>query len=515
MKIFHAFCLALLHAALMHGQGTFTPKIVNPQVQLDGHKIILTYYLNHPVDGASTVILRAGPKGAKQLDYDTSNATGDIGPGISPWGGQHTIEWDFSAYGEQDFRLQLIAIDSTEVNVQSVVDEVAESWLLTYLSNIVGVRHRETNPAHLEAVKEYIRGKFEEAELETTLHTFDYNGYQAANIIGRKMGLAQETEVLIIDGHFDTVADSPGADDNGSAIAGMLEALRVLENYEFDKTIKFIGFDLEEAGSGLVGSKRYVDEELLPPEEVKGVINLEMIGYYSDEPNTQNVPPGFEFLFPQATAQLEADSFRGNFITNVSYKNSLPLSNAFSAAAAAYVPELKVIQLHAETLVPDLLRSDHAWFWFKGIPALMITDGAEFRNPHYHSPEDKMQYLDFTFMRRVVQAVVATVAEVGGIRAADQVIIDTDFFPSATGEAASCELSLHPNPTAGPVVVEAMGCSDGTAYNWALYSVTGQRVSHGSAVAPFHLNLSDLPAGLYFLRLRNAGQSAVLKVVKR
>ncbi len=335
--------LWLIFMAVVAQSQPFIHQLYLGQVSVDGTVLTINYWVIHPVDSPAFVTFRAGPEGSSKLDFDTSNATGDIGPSINPQGGMHTIKWDFSAYGQQDFRIQLIATKQfSEVDIQDLVELVSEDSLITYMNAIEGVRHRDSNPAHLQATKDYILSKFEDANLQTSLHSFDYGGYQADNIIGKKFGISDETQVYIIDGHFDTVVDAPGADDNGSAVVGMLEAMRILSQFEFQKSIKFIGFDLEEAGVGLVGSKRYVDEQLLPPEETVGVINLEMIGYYTEEPNTQSVPGGFSTLFPDAYAALEADQFRGNFIINSSYQNSLPLAQAFNQAAAQYVPDLKV-----------------------------------------------------------------------------------------------------------------------------------------------------------------------------
>ena len=96
--------------------------------------------------------------------------------------------------------------------------------------------------------------------------------------------------------------EAPGADDNGTAIAGMLEAMRILSGFSFRNSLRFIGFDLEEPG--LKGSIRYVSSSIPDYEEIGGVLNMEMIGYTCEEPNCQTVPFGFNLLFPEAYDSL-------------------------------------------------------------------------------------------------------------------------------------------------------------------------------------------------------------------
>lgn len=138
-----------------------------------------------------------------------------------------------------------------------------------------------------------------------------------------------------MDAHYDGVLNAPAADDNGSGVAGMLEALRILANYNFEHSLNFIGFDFEE--SGLIGSQRYVQNGIKSFEDIQGVLNFEMIGYYTDSVYTQTTPAGFDSLFPQAYQSLQLDSFRGNTLiacgntTSAHYLRSLPqlLRNTF------------------------------------------------------------------------------------------------------------------------------------------------------------------------------------------
>src|SRR5690606_18944380 len=191
---------------------------------------------------------------------------------------------------------------------------------------------------------------------------------QADNILGRHVGAIDPIKTFIVDGHYDAVAGTPGADDNGTAVAATLEIARILSQFHFRNSLRFIGFSFEE--QGVIGSQQYVQSGMPVWEEVHGVLNMEMIGYYSDQPNSQTTPDGFELLFPAAYAELQTNEFRGDFLTVVGNTASDPLNNAFVAAVAQYVPQLKRIPLSVPgngQIAPDLRRSDHAPFWDSGI----------------------------------------------------------------------------------------------------------------------------------------------------
>jgi len=165
---------------------------------------------------------------------------------------------------------------------------VASNRIMANLEFIEGIRHRTANEPHLEAVKDTIEQRFIAANLIANREDFLFGSYTGQNVVGHLEGANHSDTTYIIDGHFDTVSDSPGADDNGSAVAGMLEVARVLGPYQFKKSLRFIGFDLEE--EGLLGAFNYTAEDIPDAETIKGVFNLEMIGYYTEEPNTQEFP---------------------------------------------------------------------------------------------------------------------------------------------------------------------------------------------------------------------------------
>jgi hypothetical protein len=317
------------------------------------------------------------------------------------------------------------------------------------------------------------------------------------------------------------VPGSPGADDNASAVAGVLECARILSQYEFEHSLRFIGFDTEEYG--LIGSNRYNLNGIKAYEEIEGVLNFEMIGYYSDSPNSQSLPFGFDMLFPQAAQEVADDDFRGNFITVVGNVASNPLIDAFESAAETYVPDLRVISVAVPgtgMIAPDLRRSDHASFWDNGIQALMLTDGADFRNQNYHTPNDVIDTLDLDFMTQVVQATLATAAELAVPISASSDVFDLSTILSVHDHEHDFPgvVKAFPNPTEGELTLEISGVHAPFRTRLEVYSLDGKLVHRevlniAAGTSRTTIDLSDLRSGTYMLNLL-AGEASVSMGVK-
>ncbi len=311
---------------------------------------------------------------------------------------------------------KIIAKDNAPVDINAMLNRVTPALLQTYMNQVEGIRHRIAGRAHYLATQQLIEGLLNDGNFQDRSQVYNYDDMESKNIIARKAGHIEEGLTYMISAHYDTVDESPGADDNGSGVCGLMAALEILKDYHFEKSLLIAAFDNEE--DGLIGSNAFVNKEIRAYETIEGLLNLEMIGYYSEEANTQTLPDGFELLFADQSMQVEYNEFRGDFIINTGNSNSVDLMNAFNSAALTYVPDLDVIALESPgsgIAILDLARSDHAPFWFNGYAALMITDGANFRNPHYHSENDKSEHLNFEFMSQVVKATFATIAQQAGI----------------------------------------------------------------------------------------------------
>lgn len=211
--------------------------------------------------------------------------------------------------------------------------------------------------------------------------------------------LAGDTpELVLVSGHHDAWFQS-GADDNGSALAVILETARALKGQRFRRTVRFIAFDREE--EGLLGAQAYTDKHA--GESIRMVINMDCVGYASHEAGSQGAPTGF------------ALRDRGDFIAVLANRPAVPDATRFIHLAAQLPSPVDVVGLltPGDSDYPGVgafLRSDHAHFWFRGIPALFVTDTADFRNHHYHTPDDQPDTLDYDFLSRVAQLVAASAA---------------------------------------------------------------------------------------------------------
>jgi hypothetical protein len=441
---FYMVNLLLLATSAVFAQNQ-APQISNVSFTPTGTIYVANFFANDPESDPMLIEAKlydvSDPEHPLPINWPIA---GDLGSDQS--NGSKSISFDISGLIASKVMLSFSARDNQSYNITDIIAEVDSNKIKSDMDWIEGIRHRTTGVAHLDETKDSLRVRFSSVNnLTLSEKNFAFGGYAAANLVGYRLGMNQASRSIINDAHYDSVNNAPGADDNASGVVGVLEIARVLKDYHFEKSLRFIGFDLEE--SGLLGSIKYVND-LNPKDTIDGVYNFEMIGYYSDMNNSQTTPAGFNLLFPDAFAYLQANNFKGNFITNVANAGSVGIASSFSNAAATHVPDLKVVTLTVPgngSLVPDLRRSDHAPFWDDNIQAIMITDGANFRNQNYHQPTDTKDKLNLNFMTNVVKATLAAMIGDAGIIHGDvhQEII---LFTASTNEKALSGLSISPNP---------------------------------------------------------------------
>jgi hypothetical protein len=422
-----AACMLLCATACTAQSQNYPPQVYTPRYTIDADQQIMRIeFALHDGDNDQVEIkIQLSNDSGLIITPPASSLSGDVGYPVTVKD-DNVVLWHYDVetlrkLGPGHHYLRVIADDRErpEVDMQALLDAVTADTLRARLREVTGVRNFNIDRQHIRDVVNRIMSTFVSSvtpyEPMRWFQQFDYSGYTATNCIADKSGITSPDSVIIIGAHFDTVEESPGADDNGSSVVGLMEIIRVLKGLRFDKTIRFAFFDLEE--EGLVGSRRYVST-IPEHENILGMIDLEMIGYASSEPNSQKLPAGFNLLFPAQYDSIASNEFRGDFITNIANQNSVALMSAFEGTARRHVPSLRVISAAVPgngAVAPDFRRSDHAPFWDAGIPAIMLTDGANFRNPNYHKSSDTLETINFEFMRDVVRATLASIIELGGV----------------------------------------------------------------------------------------------------
>ena len=263
------------------------------------------------------------------------------------------------------------------------------------LQAIVGERSPFSGQRHLAEVESFIEKELASYGLAVESDTFSYRGKNFRNIVGR-LSAQWGASLIILGAHFDSVEGTPGADDNASGLAVLLEAARLLSRARLRSELLFCAFNLEELN--MIGSTYFAKKLKAAEVKVEAMISLEMIGYTDPRPGSQKYPIGLSWLYPE----------RGDFIGVIGNWNSSSLLRRFTRQMRQ-VPGLPVETLSVPGnggLVPAVRLSDHSPFWDLGYPALMVTDTSFFRNPHYHGPRDTLDTLNLDFMAKVCAGVI-------------------------------------------------------------------------------------------------------------
>lgn len=261
-----------------------------------------------------------------------------------------------------------------------------------HLSGRIGDRHLWKEHS-LDKAAEYIESTLTTNRYTVQRQTYACYGKNVSNLIAKKSG--DGDRVVVIGAHYDTVPGSPGADDNASAVAGMLELARLSREIPHKKHLIFVAFVNEEPpcfGSPNMGSMVYAKSLRQSSVPLEVMICLEMIGYFRKDELQQYPFPGMELFYPRTADFL---AVVGNF-NSLRYVSSLKRGIKRNAA-------LNVRSLVAPEQVAGINRSDHFAFWHHGFRAVMVTDTAFFRNKNYHQETDTVDTLNFNAMTEVVK----------------------------------------------------------------------------------------------------------------
>jgi hypothetical protein len=293
-------------------------------------------------------------------------------------------------------------------DLASLLPQVSRTRLEKRVRELEGIRHGWNNPEALENRARWIARVFEAAGLQVESRTVPFRHRTYRNLVATLPGFNPKKPGILLGAHYDSPAGSPGADDNASGVAVLLEAAGILARTSPLRTIEFVAFTLEEPqdvfGPFLIGSERLAREARETGLDYEAVLILECVGYTDSREGSQIVPPLVRVPVPPGAG----------FLAVVADRRSKKLMEVFCRCSNRSVPELELVcykaPLLASYFIPEVRFSDHASFWDQGYPALMITDTAMLRNPHYHATTDTSTTLDFRFMTHVAKAVVAAVA---------------------------------------------------------------------------------------------------------
>lgn len=261
-------------------------------------------------------------------------------------------------------------------------------------------RRDAANGPSLERAADYVASEFRTLGFEPEFQTWDFEGrtYKNVSVLIGRPGPAR----LVISAHYDSEANTPGADDNASGVAGMLELARLAaaDRDRLPRPVQFVAYSLEE--TGLMGSSVHARSLRSSGTAVRLMLSLEMIGYFRDEPDSQNYPlPVLNKLYPTT----------GNFIAVIGRTGDWSDVRRVKTSIQRHA-DIAVHSINAPPgVIPGLALSDHASFWREDFRALMITDTAYLRNPNYHQPGDTADTLDYIRMAEVVNGVYGVIAD--------------------------------------------------------------------------------------------------------
>lgn len=275
---------------------------------------------------------------------------------------------------------------------------------ISYLAGEVGERNVIAYEP-LQKTAQYIEDSLKKVGYDLKSQEYVVQMRKVRNLIAEIHGGSQASEIVVIGAHYDTVYDCPGADDNTSGIAALLELARSLKGSHPSRTVRFVAFVNEEPPwfqTDDMGSLVYAEHAHKLKENIVAAISIETIGMYSDAEGSQRYPSGFKSLYP---SKGDFIAFIGNLGSRGLVRgavHSFRASTKFPSEGSA-VP----------AAIPGVGWSDHWSFWEEGYPAIMVTDTAIFRNPNYHQPTDQPDTLDYDRMARVVHGLVRVVADLG------------------------------------------------------------------------------------------------------
>lgn len=275
-----------------------------------------------------------------------------------------------------------------------------------HVAAIASVPHNVRYYAALERAARHIERTLEALGYAISPQIFSVAGRRVRNIEVQRAPRSDAAASLVIGAHYDSYYDAPGANDNGSGVAAVLELARLLKDWQPGRTrLRLVLFVNEEPPyyrTEEMGSWRYARLLSERREKVQGMISLETLGAFSEAPNSQRYPQPFALVMPSTA----------NFIAFVGLPGSHGLLRAVMASFRRHTAFPSIGGLAPDALVPGVGWSDHWAFRQFGFPAIMVTDTALFRYPHYHRPSDTPDKVDYLRLARITKGLERVVREI-------------------------------------------------------------------------------------------------------
>jgi len=272
----------------------------------------------------------------------------------------------------------------------------------------LGERNLGHTPAKLEAAASWVEGELLDAGYAVTQEPYEVKGQKVRNLIADLPGSSVPRELVIIGAHYDSAEGTPGADDNASGVAVTLALARALHASPQARTVRFIFFTNEEPPffrTPAMGSDVSAKNARARGDDVRAMLSLETMGYFTDAPDTQHDPWPFSAFYPSS----------GHFIAFVADTESSDLAHQVAGTFRAHATVASEGST-APRFIEGVDWSDHGPYWRAGYKALMVTDTAPFRNPHYHEATDLPPTMDFARLARVTVGLEAVVRDLASPR---------------------------------------------------------------------------------------------------
>jgi Zn-dependent M28 family amino/carboxypeptidase len=281
-----------------------------------------------------------------------------------------------------------ITASSLEIHVRKLAAEIGERNVFRF--------------AALDEAAKYIEREWTEQGYDVVLQSYEAKGVPCVNLEINRWGQSRRQQIILVGAHYDSVKGSPGADDNASGVAAMLEISRRLASVTAERTVRFVAFVNEEPPFFYwkeMGSMVYARAARKRGDDIRLMISLEMLGYYDQRPKSQHYPPFFRFFYPDCANFIA-------FVSNLRSRRQMRRAATFFRHHADFPLE----HVAALAVIPGIAWSDHLSFWRQGYRAFMVTDTAFYRYPYYHTPWDVPDRLDYESLARVTEGLCAAIA---------------------------------------------------------------------------------------------------------